>query len=773
MRYHWRAMQNLLKRIPPLCAWAIFLLILSIVFMWRALLPQPMQVLSGLDVRTLFYPWAQTAREGILVGGLPLWDAAQFSGYPFLSNPQVGVFYPPMWLVFAMPANVGLSWYVVLHLWLASFGMLLLARRLGANWLWAGLSSIAYGFNGYFAARIFAGHIGVIATDTWTPWLLLVTLWAYQRSTVWSAVIGGCVFALALLAGHVTSLVYVALIWAAFGLYIAVFPIEPDNQKITRRLLLVLRQILVIVVVGILIAGVQIAPLIELSARSVRASTDYAFASSFSMPPNHLITMFVPDYFGEPTSAGYWSVPNFEELTYYTGVLPLIGLMLALRKPGRLTWLWIGLSVFGLLLALGSYGFLHRLIYDLVPPFRVTRAPGRAAYVFVFCISLVLALAGQRWEDIRDGVTLSELMRVALPAGAALAVIGLAVTGALFTSQHPSDTSGRLWLQMNGYARFLILWSVCSALVWLYFLTEAEQANRRVALSGLIVFVIIADLWMFGAKFVQLGSAEPVAFWQEAKSIIGDTDQRVLPWGLSIFEQNGARQVGLNSVFGYNALEVASYQEFAAEGDPRSPVYDVLNVGYVVTGGPLDEFTDGEQGLELVEQTGSVWVYRRQSPLGTARIVYDVIVEPDPAPAKRLLLNESFDASETAIVLTQPGCDISGGSSGSASAAVADKRDGYWLIETQSDVDGLLVISETAYPGWQVTVDGQHAAPIIAYSTLKAVCVPEGSHTVEWRYRPASLRVGIGMSIIGLSLLIVGIIMERQREEKSIQNAAA
>ena len=60
----------------------------------------------------------------------------------------------------------------------------------------------------------------------------------------------------------------------------------------------------------------------------------------------------------------------------------------------------------------------------------------------------------------------------------------------------------------------------------------------------------------------------------------------------------------------------------------------------------------------------------------------------------------------------------------------------FWRIQTSSEVPVLLILSETDYPGWQVTIDGETAQGLTAYTAVRAVCVPAGEHVVEWTYRP-------------------------------------
>ena len=52
-------------------------------------------------------------------------------------------------------------------------------------------------------------------------------------------------------------------------------------------------------------------------------------------------------------------------------------------------------AVFGVLLAFGSYGFLYRIFYDLLPPFQLARAPARAS-VSCACVLRCWAASSSR-----------------------------------------------------------------------------------------------------------------------------------------------------------------------------------------------------------------------------------------------------------------------------------------------------------------------------------------------------------------------------------------
>jgi uncharacterized membrane protein YfhO len=67
--------------------------------------------------------------------------------------------------------------------------------------------------------------------------------------------------------------------------------------------------------------------------------------------------------------------------------------------------------------------------------------------------------------------------------------------------------------------------------------------------------------------------------------------------------------------------------------------------------------------------------------------------------------------------------------------------------------NGLLVLTDSAYPGWQVVVDEQPARWHLYERAFRAVDVPTGARRVEWRYMPDTFRVGLFLTCIGFALL--------------------
>lgn len=64
---------------------------------------------------------------------------------------------------------------------------------------------------------------------------------------------------------------------------------------------------------------------------------------------------------------------------------------------------------------------------------------------------------------------------------------------------------------------------------------------------------------------------------------------------------------------------------------------------------------------------------------------------------------------------------------------------------------GVLVLRDTAYPGWRALLDGKPAPLLRADGLFRAVAVPTGMHSVVFEYRPRSLRLGVTVSLAALA----------------------
>jgi uncharacterized membrane protein YfhO len=77
------------------------------------------------------------------------------------------------------------------------------------------------------------------------------------------------------------------------------------------------------------------------------------------------------------------------------------------------------------------------------------------------------------------------------------------------------------------------------------------------------------------------------------------------------------------------------------------------------------------------------------------------------------------------------------------------------VIETSSDDDGYLVLTDTYAQGWQASIDDRPSELYIADHAFRAVRVPAGQHRVEFAYKPLSFSIGAALSLIAVACVVV------------------
>ncbi|MBI3242863.1 MAG: YfhO family protein [Chloroflexi bacterium] len=87
------------------------------------------------------------------------------------------------------------------------------------------------------------------------------------------------------------------------------------------------------------------------------------------------------------------------------------------------------------------------------------------------------------------------------------------------------------------------------------------------------------------------------------------------------------------------------------------------------------------------------------------------------------------------------------------------------VVQTTTDTPGQLILTDTDYPGWLATVDGQPAEITKAYGLFRAVAIPAGAHTIAFHFQPTSLKVGAIITIAGL-LVLTGLLLYSSNDKR-------
>ena len=730
-------------------AWPVGVLtLLCVLFFWDVPWLPANRVIMGKDLTNMFLHWVRFAVSSIQQGQFPSWNPYLFSGQPFVANPQPALFYPPTWLALLMPAIKALNLIAVLHIWLAGVGMYAWLRSERASAAGALFGAVVFSFSGYFFVRVRGGHIGVVTTGDWMPFVLWAYWSAVKRRSWKLAIVGGLPVGLSILAGHTASFIYVALALVAYAAFCA-WRCWREERSV-RAAVFPLVWAGVMLLVGLALAAVQLLPLAELALRSTRqAVPSYDFAARFSWPPGHLLTLLVPNFFGEPTHTGYWGDGIYDEFIFYVGLLPLFLALLGLRLRHRLTPFLIALGLGALLLAFGKHGCLHPLFYRFVPLFRMARAPARAGFLFTLAAAALSGLAVTALQSSREEQTrLLRPLKWSLALPVALGALALITAGfmAFAWGREANPAAGRLWHTANQTALFLLFFLLAYGLLMAWRDTSRPRTNLWLLALGLAVL----DLWTFGSGVLEVRDVQESAYWRIVSQAVSDPQAaRVLPWGLSDFDQNGGMAFGLRSVFGYDPLTLQRYEEFiTSRPDPRARTYDLLNAGYLVATAP-QEFPTGPDAPRLLLEQSGVYVYERPAVLPRAWIVPQIEVLYDTAATLARIHDPEFDPRTTALVDSAIEC-----AHGSEGEVEIVRYEGNRIEAQVRGGGGLLIFSEVDYPGWQATVDGNPAQLVRADYLLRALCVPAGEHQVTLVYDPPLLKVGLAITALTLLFII-------------------
>ena len=146
--------------------------------------------------------------------------------------------------------------------------------------------------------------------------------------------------------------------------------------------------------------------------------------------------------------------------------------------------------------------------------------------------------------------------------------------------------------------------------------------------------------------------------------------------------------------------------------------------------------------------SGDVKIYENLNVLPRAYLVphMEVVTSTDAVISR--LLESTFDPRHAFVTLTESkSSDLRVKSKDLDSVAtITDYHPEQVIIKTTSPQDGWLILTDTNYPDWQATIDGQPIEILPANLLFRAVAVPQGEHEVRFEYKPRSYQIGLWVS---------------------------
>ncbi len=138
------------------------------------------------DLTTFFIPRAYFFKQAILgFHQIPLWNPVQFSGLPYLADPQNFIFYPPSYIFLFLSVETAFVILLVVHIILAGVGTYYLARQVfKLRYLTASVTALIFVLTPKLFSHLEAGHYSMIIAFSWLPWFLLTTSSSISKPTL-------------------------------------------------------------------------------------------------------------------------------------------------------------------------------------------------------------------------------------------------------------------------------------------------------------------------------------------------------------------------------------------------------------------------------------------------------------------------------------------------------------------------------------------------------------------------------------------------------------
>jgi len=698
----------------------------------------------------------------------PLWTPYQVLGKPLAADPLSAVYYPFNWLLRLLPWPLDYNASLALHHVWAATGMYLLLRQRAVSALAAAFGALLFGFGGLFVA--FDNMINALQSAAWGPWTILAfDLWC-ARPTFIALAATAVGLAMTLLGG------LPEVFFFENALFIA---IAVDRRRSAAAPLSVWRIAAACLTANALAIGlgaVQLLPTAEYVLHSSRASgLNVEGVVRLALRPLGVFAFLLPRHYLDPSgrfheTAALWESELSESpwaLTLYLGpALALLGAAGGMLDRFQRRW-WVGVGMGFLLLSFGPLLPGYRFLVEHVALLRAVRYPEKFLLVVHGLLAVGAALGLE--SALRDSRRFASVRRTAL----VLAVItALAAAG---ISLRPSF--GRALL-----ARDLVVATGAFALI-AGIAALGTRSARAAALA--LLFLVAADLYRVNGQLL------PTVSWAEALREPGSA--RVMERGddpLRIYSD----AVGRPAVASFPdsflqeqnllLMEVANYYGIANLNAPASinlrdheqlavlteavardrvaPLLAAFNTAYVTSPKNLQAYP----GLTPVLKPASpveAYVYRVDGVAPRAFVApaleaveHDVdaieFLRHNPTPAARVTVHRAA---------MPPGLP----QSMAGSVRIAAYRPQEVELEASLETDGLVVLTDSFYPGWEASVDGAPAPIVRANYFARGVFARAGERHIVFRYRPLSHRIGALVSFASCAVVLIGIVVSRRRTQ--------
>ena len=732
-----------LQRFQPL-VYPVLLLVLLIAFYWKITLTYEYDWMWGPDLAQQVLPWFEEEARQMQHHHFPLWDPHLWAGQPFLGQAQPGIAYPLNWLLFLFPRQYGhinmlaLQWYYVVIHYMAALFCYLLCRDLGLS----RFASLTGGL--VFALSSYMGTVAwpqMMNGAVWAPLVFLFLLRVVRgRRPFTSAALCGVFWGMSWLSGHHQAPLFISL--AAVLTWL--FYIIRDRSRRLAALALVA------FVFMFFTGALQILPAEQYGRLAVRwvggphpvewnQPVPYEVQRTYSSSPLMVFGVVVPTF-------DTYTNPFLGVIAVALTVTALAG---AWKRPE--VKLFTALAIGGFAYALGFHNVFQGFLYAVVPFIEKARTPAMAIVIFGFGAAVLAAFGIDQLSVLRGAAIIRRI-------GWAIAGFGLLIW---FIAYCVLLARGMSW---PGDDRVIMTALIAVLAAGLLFAWQKGNVSNRAAA------VLLTGLMM-----IELGNVSDVGFadrndykrsqWMQAirgnqdlARFLGQQAHRFARVDLETDSQelpdNWAEYNNLDSLRGYLAGLTVNWSGTEAHLPQTKSLFGVAyTIGRNTTMPDATPVFDGASGLR---------VFQNPHAFPRAWAVHEIVSIAKPQDGRVLIADHLEDLHRKAFVsgpaIPLQSCDTPD------NVTVTRHDAAHVTIRANMSCDGMVILSDTFYPGWRATVDKMPAAIEEVNFAMRGVRVPRGSHEINYVYHPASVYAGAALSFTGvLAACLIAFFENRRR----------
>lgn len=494
----------------------------------------------------------------------------------------------------------------------------------------------------------------------------------------------------------------------------------------------------------------------------------------------------------------YWGEQPFTSGPVYVGAVIIFLFVLGMFIVNNSAkWWMLAATILSLLMSWGkNFEFFNDIMFDYFPLYNKFRSVSMALVIAQVCIPFLAMIAIKELTDKKEDYKFNK-KKIYWASGI---TAGICLIFAIFPSlsgdfistsdnvqwnrltntyteltnmKDPffSDlTSVRKQILSSDAWRSLVFILIAAALVMLY----VNKILKSKALIIAIGVVAVFDLWTVDVRYLSSkdyhNSIEVSNMLRPTLAdefIMKDTDPnyRVLNLTANVF--NDARTSYFHkSIGGYHGAKMRRYQEFI--DTLLGPTVDYAMQLASRDRAQFENFVKSSQALNMLNTKhiilGPTEPYVNLNTFGNAWFVNKFVIVEN-ADQEISSLNKN-DLSKTAIINKNKYEDYMAKlpkdqiyAEDSSAIVLTEYKPNHITYEARAFRDRLAVFSEIYYPkGWQAYIDGQPAEHINADYILRAMVIPQGDHRIEFKFDPASVRVGKIIAAVASSLILLALL---------------